>query len=394
MENLMIYREKFATKLKQKFPALNEWLYLGALAIYICAMALKGTMLVNFLVNERGLYFLSVLPAMVVLFKIIFLDEHDWKELAIFLLLEVVLFATGTNANEFLIFYFTFFIFGAKGIDIDKILKVFLTVNLFVIALAMFFSTIGSVKSVVVTRSDSPVLRFALGAVYPTDFASRIFYMMMAYAILRRFKFSVAEYISYIMLTIMSYILTDTRIDLLLMILLIICIASYRYLKKVLQKISPLVWTVLSASYVFLIILLGYLYTPNIAILEKINNFLSGRLFYENLAFKNYNTPLLGQFIYQNGFGGGFKVLDYFYIDSSYVRTLMMYGVVVTLLMIILFYYLFKRFSKVALSYWLVIFLLVILTSGIDQHLWDISYNFIFLALMANLSEKKKLNTK
>lgn len=113
---------------------------------------------------------------------------------------------------------------------------------------------------------------------------------------------------------------------------------------------------------------------------------MSGRLFFEKLAFENYNVPLLGQFIYQNGFGGGFKVYDYFYIDSSFVRTLMMHGMIVFALMLLLICLLFAKFKRLKLNYWIICLLLVVLTSGIDQHLWDISYNFVFLALMANLN--------
>lgn len=390
MEELITVRNKFKENLTSRWPDLGTWLYLGALSIYLLAMALKGTMLVNFLITQRGIFYLSAFPAFLVLLKIVFLDEHDLKELVIFFLLEVILFAVGTSADEFLIFYFMFFIVGAKGIKIDQILKVFLSVNLFVIGLAFIFSSLGSVKNVIVTRSDSPALRFALGAVYPTDLASRVFFMMMAYAVLKRFKLTVAEYISYIALTLLIYVVTDTRIDLMLMLVLILCIFFYDRLGALLKKMSARVLSGLSIGYIFLIILMGYFYSPQIGILEKINNFLSGRLFYEHVAFENYNVPILGQFIYQNGFGGGFKVLDYFYLDSSYIRTLMMHGLVIFGLMLVVLYLLFTKFKQVGLNYWIICFLLVILTSGIDQHLWNISYNFVFLALFAELLPKKE----
>ncbi|WP_304653325.1 hypothetical protein [uncultured Ligilactobacillus sp.] len=392
MENIVNYREKIQQKLITKFPGLSNWAYLTALAIYILAMSLKGTMLVNFLITERGLFYLSALPALLVLFKVTFLDDYDWKEYIIFILLEIILFAVGTNANEFQLFYLMFFIVGAKNINIDHILKVFLCVNLFVIALAFFFSAMGSVKNVIITRGDSPAVRYALGAVYPTDLASRVFFMMVAYAVLKRFKFSIAEYVSYIALTLLAYIVTDTRIDLMLMCVLIISIVCYGWFDTALKHLNVYVLSLLSTAYAFCIILLGYLYTPRIGLLEKINSFLSGRLFFEKLAFENYNVPLLGQFIYQNGFGGGFKVYDYFYIDSSFVRTLMMHGVIVFALMLLLICLLFAKFKRLKLNYWIICLILVVLTSGIDQHLWDISYNFVFLALMANLNVTDKLN--
>ena len=56
MENIGNYREKIQQKLITKFPGLSNWIYLTALAIYTLAMSLKGTMLVNFLITERGLF--------------------------------------------------------------------------------------------------------------------------------------------------------------------------------------------------------------------------------------------------------------------------------------------------------------------------------------------------
>ena len=354
-------------------------------------MSLKGTMLVNFLLSERALFYLSIIPAFFVTLKIIFLDDHKWQDLTIFMLLEVILFAVGTNANEYQIFYLLFFIVGAKNIDIDKILQLFIFVNLVVIALSLIFALNGSVRNVMITRADSPAVRYSLGAVYPTDLAARGFFMMLAYTALKRFNLNIAEYISCLALTALVYFVTDTRIDLLLMLFLLICVAVYPKLSPLFAKIPAYLLEVVTILYALAIILMGYFYHPGFWPLEKINSFLSGRLILEKVAFDNYNVPLLGQYIYQNGFGGGFKVLDYFYIDSSYVRTLMMHGIIIFALLFLLFYLLFTRFHQEKLYYWSICLLLVVLTAGIDQHMWDISYNFVFLALFANLDRPRQL---
>ena len=80
MENIGNYREKIQQKLITKFPGLSNWIYLTALAIYTLAMSLKGTMLVNFLITERGLFYLSAFPAALVLFKVTFLVVFVLKD--------------------------------------------------------------------------------------------------------------------------------------------------------------------------------------------------------------------------------------------------------------------------------------------------------------------------
>lgn len=391
MDRVEDLRNSFSNKLLQKVPNLGSIIYFVSFTCYLFAMSLKGTMLVNFLLSERALFYLSIIPAFLVTLKIIFLDDHKWQDLTIFMLLEIILFAVGTNANEYQIFYLLFFIVGAKNIDIDKILQLFIWINLVVIVLSLIFALNGSVRNVMITRADSPAVRYSLGAVYPTDLAARGFFMMLAYTALKRFKLNIAEYISCVALTALVYFVTDTRIDLLLMLFLLICVAVYPKLSPLFAKIPAYLLEVVTILYTLAIILMGYFYHPGFWPLEKINSFLSGRLILEKVAFNDYNVPLLGQYIYQNGFGGGFKVVDYFYIDSSYVRTLMMHGIIIFALMFLLFYLLFTRFRQEKLYYWSICLLLVVLTAGIDQHMWDVSYNFVFLALFANLNRSRQL---
>ncbi|AWZ39153.1 hypothetical protein [Ligilactobacillus murinus] len=391
MDRVEDLRNSFSNKLLQKVPNLGSIIYFVSFTCYLFAMSLKGTMLVNFLLSERALFYLSIIPAFLVTLKIIFLDDHKWQDLTIFMLLEIILFAVGTNANEYQIFYLLFFIIGAKNIDIDKILQLFIWINLVVIVLSLIFALNGSVRNVMITRADSPAVRYSLGAVYPTDLAARGFFMMLAYTALKRFKLNIAEYISCVALTALVYFVTDTRIDLLLMLFLLICVAVYPKLSPLFAKIPAYLLEVVTILYTLAIILMGYFYHPGFWPLEKINSFLSGRLILEKVAFNDYNVPLLGQYIYQNGFGGGFKVVDYFYIDSSYVRTLMMHGIIIFALMFLLFYLLFTRFRQEKLYYWSICLLLVVLTAGIDQHMWDVSYNFVFLALFANLNGSRQL---
>ena len=391
MDRVEDLRNSFSNKLLQNVPNLGSIIYFVSFTCYLFAMSLKGTMLVNFLLSERALFYLSIIPAFFVTLKIIFLDDHKWQDLTIFMLLEIILFAVGTNANEYQIFYLLFFIVGAKNIDIDKILQLFIWVNLLVIALSLIFALNGSVRNVMITRAGSPAVRYSLGAVYPTDLAARGFFMMLAYTALKRFKLNIAEYISCLALTALIYFVTDTRIDLLLMLFLLICVAVYPKLSPLFAKIPAYLLEAFTILYALAIILMGYFYHPGFWPLEKINSFLSGRLILERVAFDNYNVPLLGQYIYQNGFGGGFKVVDYFYIDSSYVRTLMMHGIIIFALLFVLFYLLFTRFRQEKLYYWSICLLLVVLTAGIDQHMWDVSYNFVFLALFANLNRPRQL---
>ena len=180
------------------------------------------------------------------------------------------------------------------------------------------------IPGLVFNRGDG-ALRYALGTVYPSDLSARCFYLMITYALLRDYKLKLPEYIGLISITIWAYVVTDTKVDL-------------------------------------------------------IDHALSGRFYFSHIAFEKYNVTFLGQYIPQNGFGGNTKrVFDYFYIDCSYIRILMMLGAFVFLLVVGYLLYLSHMFISKKYYSLEITLILIAISSLIDQHMWEISYNIIFL---------------
>lgn len=80
----------------------------------------------------------------------------------------------------------------------------------------------------------------------------------------------------------------------------------------------------------------------------------------------------------------------YFFIDSSIVRMWTMFGIVFTILMIMLTAFLIIRGFSAKYVPLLVILALIVIESAIDHHLWDISYNVLFVAAFADWSSLTK----
>lgn len=92
------------------------------------------------------------------------------------------------------------------------------------------------------------------------------------------------------------------------------------------------------------------------------------------------------------GNGGGVHKtpFQYFYIDSSFIRVLMMEGLLTFLALVGLLLLINHRFFK-AHAYSLVIGMtLMILSSVIDQHLLELAFNVVFLGALADLSYWKQ----
>lgn len=370
-------------KVEIKIPKISEYLFFTSFFIYIITQYLGGTM---FTVDGTVSFLLLTISSILAFIKIIIFDnESNLYKLTIVLLL-IILFAAGKNSFDYNFYYYAFLIFAAKNIEFRKILKYYIIVLASGIIVTAIFALIHVIPAIVITRSNSSALRLALGSVYPSDLAARIFHLMVGYAVLKKFKLTLPEYLSVIAITITTYIVTDTKLDLILMILLIICLSFYKYIVILMSMIKPYIFNLFILGFIAINILLAYFYNPKISILNKLNSVLTGRLDLANRGFNDYNVTLYGQYVYQNGWGGIHKkIIDYFYIDSSLVRVLLMQGLIVYIILICLMLRDMKIFVKNKQFSLAIALFFIIASSAIDQHLIEITFNFVFLASFANI---------
>ncbi len=369
-------------KFKEKHPTFASALYLVALALFIIASMIKNSQMIS-IISQKEIFILEVIATFMVTCKIILLDDYNWKELTIFFLLEFYLYMSAHIAANVDIFYFSFFIIGARNVKAEYILKLFIWVNIIFMVLAAILALTGVIWNFSNTRGIySPIYRYALGMAYPTDYAARGFALLLAYAVLKKFSLRLPEYISFIAVIFWFYLITRTRIDLLLSLLLIVLLVAYPQIKQLFKKTNIKTVNIIMLTYMFLIYLIGFLYTcfPSNKILSMINGALSGRLTHEQTLFQHIPINFTGRYIYQPGGGGGF------FIDASFFRILWMYGIPMLLIAIVLFFMLNNRFLK-NLNYLPIelAFIIFFISAGIDQHFLDASFNFVPLLLFADL---------
>lgn len=369
-------------KIAKNMVNLKEILYFTSL-ILILFTGYIGTTVIKI---SPSLYVgIQLVAAMLILLKVAIFDEYSVGRNINILFLLMLMYLTNRYAGEFNLYYYFYFILGSKGIEYKKIIKISLVFIGILSVITAALSLSGVIPNIKIGRNESSVLRFALGTIYPTDLAARCFYLMLGYVMLRKFKLTIPEYISLAAFTSLVFIVTDTKLDFILMSLIIIS----SFLRKKIYKLFNAIgfrWITLGVlGFIFSNILMAYIYSPSIGILKKIDNILTGRLYFGNLTFKNYNVTIFGQYIYQEGWGGiRNKVIHYFFIDSSYMRLLMMFGLVTFLIIIGLIIYLIRDFIINKKFSLLLALLLVLLSSAIDQHIVEMSYNIIFITLTAN----------
>lgn len=380
-------REEWANK----YEKIGEKFFLLTFITYLIGEFITGTML-PYVINDSIAYLICTYSTIFAVIKILLFNKFDnWREFALTAMTAVFIWACSFNANTFIFIYVYIMIVAAQNVDFKKILSVFLVVNIIGLIVAFVLAKFGIIAGITNVRDGSYELRYALGMVYPTDLAARIFYLELFYMVLRKFRLTIPEYISLFTIAVWTNVVTDTRLDFILTVFAILVVMFWAKLILVFKRLNHLVISFLAFCGIFAIILITYIYTPKNLILNLVNKVLSGRLVYSHKAFKDYNVTLFGQWIPQRGNGGlHHGHFDYFFIDSSYIRILMMNGAVCFILTLIVILYLSQKFMEQKMYVLEIALIFALLSSIIDQHLLELSFNCMPLALLANTNYFKQ----
>ena len=122
------------------------------------------------------------------------------------------------------------------------------------------------------------------------------------------------------------------------------------------------------------------------------NYFLSCRLFLGKLAIDKYGLSWFGSHVIEHGWGGskGFKMTtsnpdNYFYIDSSFLRVAILYGIIALIIIVTIMTIITWRSVHVYRYALASIITLVAISAIVEQRLVDLSFNPFLLALLANI---------
>lgn len=378
---------------KLRTGRIPETAYLIMLTVFIAAAFIEGTTLTHVFGVGQVMsltYRIYQLTVLAVLVKIFFLDDSRLVTKAAILTALGLVYVICHRAQAMAPFFLAIFIFGAIGVDWSKILKCFFFTDLVLLIATVLAATFHAIPNPAQVRMyfGIPFQRLGMGIVTPTDLAAHAFSLMIAYALLKNFRFSRRQLLGLAVLTVAVFVLTDTRLDFMLMLLLLLSSAFYRDIRKFVTEAGPELFGILTGGVALLDLWITHVYYMPSRFWETVDRFMSSRLFYGNVAMKKCQVPpLLGRFIPQNGNGLMLRPGEqYFFIDSSVIRMWTMFGIVFTILMIMLTGFIIIRSFSAKYTALLVILLLIVLESTIDHHLWDLSYNILFVSAFADWS--------
>lgn len=290
--------------------------------------------------------------------------------------------------------YLMFLIFLAFHIELRYIVKTFLIIKLPIVVLLISLSLSGVIENFEFIDKNRGA-RYAFGAIYATDFAASIFYLQMAYYYLRK-NINILEVLVSSVITYLVYIYTGARVSVILMTLAIIIFylagTRFSWIVKSIFKNKIMSFIFVIGFAISTILSYTYSYTDKTMIL--LDEFLSGRLRLGNLAFNNYDIKLFGQKIILQGNGWTQHEWDssigYNFIDASYLQWLFIYGIAVTVILLVLLVLVYKKGVEVNNLPLIMILSLIAISGVIDHHLLNLGMNPFIFALAIIIFNRDK----
>lgn len=297
-------------------------------------------------------------------------------------------------------------------IDID--FKKLITIYTATVGLSLFTVILGSksgiLNNLIYTNADG-LSRISFGINYPTDFASYILFLCLAWGFIRKDKIT---YIEIALMSGLAYVIyhfcvarTSTICLIIFSLALVIYKLTHNHIKaesvvhKGMEKASYLL-TLLPLLCSALSVGLSYIWNVNNSLLFKLNSLMSNRLYIGHTLFDSHTIKLWGQNIKMKG-NGGYTLpwlnydapgaSGYNFIDSSYLSILFRYGLFVFICVLLLFTLTALRAGKHHDYITLTIIAIISVHCIMEHHMLDFNYNpfmFLFISSYYGYHVKKR----
>ena len=369
-----------------------EYGYLACLAVTVLISFLETTMFEQVKIPSLLSLGLRMALTVFVLVKLFFGNDYwDKPDAILCALASIILLLCCFFGGWSQLIAFVCLMVGARGVDDRKIMKVFFLVTFMALLYTVLMALTGSIQNLVYYQASRGTgNRIAFGMDYPTNFTAHLFFLGTVYLWMRK-KAQLWETLVLWGLAFAAWRYCDARMDTICLALLgCSSLVKWGTRKAGKQWSIPyglqaaamaLPWILASAS-----ILISFFYDENIAWMVRINEFLSGRLDLGKQAFERYSVSIFGQAITLTGFERTTVYpIEYFYLDSSYVKMFFCFGILGTIVSLCLITWCIYKEMEEDNSEHILIWVLVCLQCMIEPHLMETAYHPLFFTAFAGL---------
>ncbi len=290
-----------------------------------------------------------------------------------------------------IVYLMCFLIAASKDRDLKPVFLISVIVGS-VIMVSAYLASMNGYIPYLVYNGKTEMLQHAFGMNYRTDLAAHVLFTVMCYGILRAEKLMLWEYTMLWFDTWLIWRYAQARAGsacLVLFLTLMGLAIIYRRIRGEwikLPKITALVH-ILSGIAVFIAVAL-WPETNGIGGGPEGSESIFARLSLSREAFRMYPVNLFGHVVKERGAGGVVDSAEpYFFIDITYVRILIMGGIV----LFILYLFLMTKASYKAAERHTILAIALIVTaihSIIEHHAFEVAYNVLILYSVGTMGKE------
>ncbi len=329
-------------------------------------------------------------------------ENSDIKEKVLFITLILLIVGIIVNTikiKSIRLLSIALVILSAYNINLEKILKNILNMQLLMTTIIITSSIIGVTQDYTISRINQSVVRHALGFSYTTNLSQIIFFTSLTYIFLKKFKASFSEIFILQIINIYTYYLTDSKTEILgFELLVLMClIIKLKFIKKLIPKISRIITKVfILVPILSLTLVMIY---PMGGFMKVINKALSGRLSIQCEVISEGNIKLFGSNIMMVGYGledslSHDTTKEYNYIDNDYIQVLVINGVITASAIVTILYLLILELDK-RKQYKKVIYIYIYLLFGIlNPRVIELMYSPVLFFIIPTLINKENEGVK
>lgn len=283
-----------------------------------------------------------------------------------------------------------------KNNDVSNVVKKLSLLQICLIFITVGASFVGLISNTNYVRAVNGVVRQGLGFEYATYSANYFFHAAIAYVAFRNKKFKVKDLIVLEAVNIFLYYYTNTTAVFFELTVALVGFGLIQFIKKPIYEIKILknFFKVVFPICTVLPIILTFKYDAGSSGWGALNVLLTNRLSIGLRALKQYPITLFGQVVqWYTGIGTTTsKVMQYIYVDSSYLNIAITYGIIVLIIVVVAYMVLMNKAIKDNNGLLCVALTILAVHSMTDPQLILLQYNVILIALVKVFSVNNENN--
>lgn len=362
-------------------------LYCAVLFAYIfVAIWNQSVVDVSLLYNIVRLFAIAILLLLYIL-------DHKLKKWEFIILIVVggCCFASVLMSEKESLIMLAAFILCARHVEFDQIVRSALIANILAVGIIVFLSLLGIIADY--TFYHFGVVAHSLGFGYYSTVAFHYLYIVCMEIYLKKKKMKWMEIVILLLINYVIYRLSTLRLAVYLTVVVILWhilfvkILNVDLRKRWIRRLSIIAFPIgVMVSYWS-----AYAYNSTNATWRAVNSFFTNRLKWGHIALQRYSLTLFGQTVKMFGHTVNEVEGRYFYIDSGFLYSLIAYGLIFTIIFIILYSIIINYASKNNDKEMFIWATIILLFSMVNNTWLSLSYTPLLLIVVSISKEKNSL---